>query len=691
MNVMLLDAPCSVLSGVGDVLTQKLAQAGISRVGDLVFHLPYRYQDRTRVTPMCDLQPGSYSVVVGEVIAVQTQFAGRKRLRCQLQDAEGSLGLLFFHFHKAQVHNLENAAYVRAFGEIRATKNGWQMVHPEYQILQSPNDCVVEEHLTPIYPALEKLSQNRIRHLIKLALAYCQPALQEDEFLPPPWNTYSRTEALQFIHYPPPEICLADLEDAKHLAMQRLIFEELLTEQIGAQTARKTRQQLRSLACPDVPSERQTFLSRLPFTLTGAQQRVSQDIALDLAKASPMFRLVQGDVGAGKTVIAALAALQAIAAGMQAAIMAPTDILTEQHAVGIEKMLAPLGIHTARLSGKMSVKNRRPIEQGLLNGDIQLIIGTHALFQDHLQFKRLGLVIIDEQHRFGVMQRVKLADKVSLGDGLVPHQLFLTATPIPRTLSMSRFSHMDLSILDELPPNRTPVQTLVMGQHKREALIERMQSLISQGRQIYWVCPLIEESEKLQCQAASESYIELVAQLPNARVGLVHGRLKSLEKEAVMQDFKRHALDILVATTVIEVGVDVPNASLMVIENAERMGLSQLHQLRGRVGRGSVASHCVLLYQNPLSHTARERLEIMRDTSDGFVIAEKDLELRGAGVLLGAQQTGFAQHRLASLPRDEAILSAACQFAPLLHQKAPHIAEKLTVLWRGRIEHFVQG
>lgn len=688
---MLLDDACSVLPGVGEVLTQKLAQAGIRRVGDLVFHLPYRYQDRTRVTPILHLQTGSYAVVVGEIVSVQAQFAGRKRLHCHIQDSQGNLGLLFFHFHKAQIQNLQNAAYLRAFGEVRAAKNGLQMIHPEYQILQSPDDCVVDEHLTPLYPAIEKLSQTRIRQLIKQALAYCQPDLNDEEFLPAPWNTYSRNEALQLIHYPPPEICLADLEDAKHLAIQRLIFEELLTEQIGAELARKTRRQFQSLPCPDIPAEREMFLAHLPFTLTKAQQRVSQEIAVDLAHAAPMFRLVQGDVGAGKTVIAALAALQAIAAGFQTAIMAPTDILTEQHAVGIEKMLAPLGIRTARLSGKMPAKTRRPIEQGLENGEIDLIIGTHALFQEHLQFKTLGLVIIDEQHRFGVMQRLKLADKVSLGEGLVPHQLFLTATPIPRTLSMSRFSHMDLSVLDELPPNRTPVQTLVMGQHKREALIARMQDFIAEGRQIYWVCPLIEESEKLQCQAATESFATLVELLPKARVGLVHGRLKVPEKEAAMQAFKSHQLDILVATTVIEVGVDVPNASLMVIENAERMGLSQLHQLRGRVGRGSAASHCVLLYQNPLSKTARERLSIMRDTTDGFVIAEKDLQLRGAGELLGAQQTGFAQHRLASLPRDEAILSEAFKLAPILHRDTPEIAVKLTQLWRGKIEGFVQG
>lgn len=688
---MLLDDPCSVLPGVGDVLTQKLAQAGIRRVGDLVFHLPYRYQDRTRVTPIVDLQTGSYAVVVGEVIAVQSQFAGRKRLHCHIQDQQGTLALLFFHFHKAQIQNLQKAKYLRVFGEVRAGKQGWQMIHPEYQILQSADDCTVEEHLTPIYPAIEKLSQTRIRQLIKMALAYCQPALHEEEFLPAPWNTYSRLEALQLIHYPPPEICLTDLEDAKHLAMQRLIFEELLTEQIGAELARQTRRTFQSLACPDAPEQRRIFLQNLPFTLTNAQQRVSLEIARDLAKTAPMFRLVQGDVGAGKTVIAALAALQAIAAGFQAAIMAPTDILTEQHAVGIENMLAPLGIRIARLSGKMSTKTRRPIEQALANGDISLIIGTHALFQEHLEFKALGLVIIDEQHRFGVMQRLKLADKVNLGEGLLPHQLFLTATPIPRTLSMSRFSHMDLSILDELPPNRTPVQTLVMGQHKREMLIARMQALIAEGRQIYWVCPLIEESEKLQCQAATESFTTLQALLPQARVGLVHGRLKASEKETAMQAFKTQQLDILVATTVIEVGVDVPNASLMVIENAERMGLSQLHQLRGRVGRGAAASHCVLLYQNPLSNLARERLEIMRDTTDGFVIAEKDLQLRGAGELLGAQQTGFARHRLASLPRDEAILYEAYKLAPVLHRDTPEIAARLTQLWRGKIEGFVQG
>jgi ATP-dependent DNA helicase RecG len=694
LNPTVLTQPCENIPGVGPSLAAKLAKCGIKTAQDLLFHLPYRYQDRTRVTPIQDLRSNEWCVVTGYVRKTEIKYGKRPMLNCYIEDKTGILRLRFFHFNKQQAQKFNEAPFIRAFGEIREYGQQFEMVHPEYQLLNNESEFSVEETLTPIYPTTQGLTQTRIRQLVNGILTSLKEDLQQLE-----WMSSKQLEkflfqplavSLECLHNPTPDISLDTLEDGSHPALQRLAFDELLAQRLSLQFARKKRAKLSAPLFPCNPELQAQFLQNLPFSLTSAQQRVLEEISIDLAQDKPMLRLVQGDVGAGKTVIAALAALHAIANGHQVAFMAPTDILSEQHASVLQRWLEPLQIKVGRLSGKMKVSERKKVLTDLAEHNCQLIVGTHALFQEKVIFARLGLVIIDEQHRFGVEQRLLLQQKGE-ATASVPHQLLMTATPIPRTLAMTQFAHLDLSIIDELPPGRVPVITAVINQEKRQTIVAKLQNAIATGRQVYWVCTLIEDSEKLQCIAATATAQSLQEQLTGVRVGLIHGRMKAAQKDEIMLSFKSGALDLLVATTVIEVGVDVPNASLMIIENAERLGLSQLHQLRGRVGRGNSQSHCLLLYQTPLSTLGIERLRVMKETNDGFVIAEKDLQLRGSGELLGSRQTGYRQYKIANPQRDHAVLKWLSPVAEELIAHNPNAAREISQRWLGEYEHFLQG
>ncbi len=641
----------TTLKGVGPALGKKLAKLGIQTIQDILFHLPFRYEDRTLVTPIGASRPGQSYVLEGEIVACDVAYGRRRSLLAYLEDSTGRIGLRFYHFSKAQHHNLKTAGAIRCFGEVRAGASGLEIYHAEYSQLSSATE--MEESLTPIYPATEGVSQTRYRLLVKQALELLAQTTIE-ELLPKQWDT-SLAQAITYLHHPPPDADVDLLMEGKHPAQTRLAFEELTAHQVSL---RIVREQIQKLEAPvlSVPGRgyeevKQSF----GFTLTGAQQRVADEVATDLMKRQPSLRLIQGDVGSGKTVIAALASVHAFENNFQTALMAPTELLAEQHFVNMSNWLTPLGIKTAWLSGRVTGKKRQEELARIQQGDAAVVIGTHALFQKDVEFKNLGLAIIDEQHRFGVHQRLALREKGS-ARGISPHQLVMTATPIPRTLSMSVYADMDVSVIDELPPGRRPVTTTVMSDEKRDSVISRVADACTDGRQVYWVCTLIEESEALQCQAAEVTEKELNERLSDVRVGLVHGRMTPTAKTDVMNQFKSKQLDLLVATTVIEVGVDVPNASLMVIENSERLGLAQLHQLRGRIGRGTTESHCVLLYRKPLGNLSKERLEVMRQSNDGFFIAERDLEIRGPGELLGARQSGVMQFRIADLLRDQAML-----------------------------------
>nr|WP_289099700.1 ATP-dependent DNA helicase RecG [uncultured Halomonas sp.] len=680
-----LSAPVTALKGVGEALAIKLARLGVERISDLLFHLPLRYQDRTRLTPIGLLRAGHEAVVEGEVTASDIVKGRRRSLLIRLRDGSGILSLRFFHFSPAQQQQLRPGVTVRAFGEARAGATGLEIYHPEYR-LSGGSETPVEEYYTPIYPTTEGLHQTRLRALTQQALRLLE---QAPETLPDviPDALRQRFQlpglhaSLQLLHQPPPDVDLEQLAHGLHPATRRLALEELLAHQLSL---REVRLRIQADGAPELPSGRslQTrFLAQLPFALTGAQRRVLEEIALDLARPAPMLRLVQGDVGSGKTVVAAMAALSALAGNCQAAMMAPTEILAEQHYRSFKAWFEPLGIEVAWLAGKLKGKARLDAKAAIADGRARMVVGTHALFQGDVHFQRLGLAIIDEQHRFGVHQRLALREKGEAG-GLTPHQLIMTATPIPRTLAMSAYADLDVSVIDELPPGRTPVKTVVVSDERRPEVVERIRNACSDGRQAYWVCTLIEESEVLQCQAAEVTRDELTQALPELAVGLIHGRMKAAEKAEVMDAFKSGELDLLVATTVIEVGVDVPNASLMIIENPERLGLSQLHQLRGRVGRGSTESFCVLLYHPPLSKSSRERLGVMRETTDGFRIAEKDLEIRGPGEVLGTRQTGLAQMKIADLERDADQLERVTALAKALQGNAD-VTAVLVRRWLG--------
>ena len=681
--------PVSALRGVGAALAERLARLNVRRVADLLFVLPLRYEDRTRVAPIGTLQPGMRAAVEGEIQLTEVVYRGRRQLLSRIADGSGLLTLRFFYFSASQQAGLARGTRLRCFGEVRRGPLGLEMVHPEYRRL-SAAAAPLEDTLTPIYPLTEGVPQGRLRALIGEALTELRRAPLRD-WLPPaaalPAGLPGLQEALAYLHHPPREARLAELAAGRHPAQRRLAFEELLAHHLALKLRKRSLKSDRAESLADEAQLAGRLLRRLPFRLTGAQSRALADVQQDLAASAPMVRLLQGDVGCGKTVVAAAAAARAAGSGAQAALMAPTELLAEQHWRSFRDWFAPLNETVALLSGSQPARTRRSALAALAAGEIRLVVGTHALFQEGIEFARLALVIVDEQHRFGVQQRLKLAEKGSQR-GCLPHQLIMTATPIPRTLAMTAYADLDISVIDELPPGRTPVQTVVIPESRRVEVVERIARSCRGGRQAYWVCPLIDESDELRAQAAEETAAALAAALPSVTVGLVHGRMPAAAKEAAMHAFRAGKIQLLIATTVIEVGVDVPNATLMVIDNAERMGLAQLHQLRGRVGRGAHASTCVLLYRAPLSALARERLKAIRQSADGFEIARRDLELRGPGEFLGTRQTGLAQLRVADLMRDADLLPRVQQTAELLLASYPDSISGLAERWIGAAERY---
>ena len=686
----LSQVPLSTLKGVGPSLAEKLEKIGLLSVQDMLFHLPLRYEDKTRVTTVRDLLVGTSTNIIGEITDNQITHGKRRMLVVTLHDGTGSIQLCFFSFSASQKNSLAIGKTIRCYGEVKRGPRGYQIVHPEYKSLDDDIALTpVEETLTPVYPSTDGLRQVSLRSLTEQSLIRLQRG-QVEELLPATIfnEQYSLSEALTIIHRPPPDVSVEQLEQGRHPAQQRLIKEELLAHNLSMLKLRQNSDVHDAVSLLGDEKINQKFLDSLPFSPTNAQTRVVDEIKTDLAKAQPMMRLVQGDVGSGKTLVAALAALTAISQGYQVALMAPTEILAEQHAINFANWFTPLDINVGWLAGKTKAKAKRLALEQIASGDMQMVIGTHALFQADVIFKNLVLVIIDEQHKFGVHQRLTLREK-GIFENKYPHQLIMTATPIPRTLAMTAYADLDTSVIDELPPGRTPINTVALPDLRRGDVIERIrQGCVNDGRQAYWVCTLIEESEVLQCQAAEDTALLLQEQLPELKVGLVHGRMKAIEKQEVMDSFKAGDLHLLIATTVIEVGVDVPNSSLMVIENPERLGLAQLHQLRGRVGRGSVASFCVLLYKAPLSKTATKRLAVLRESNDGFVIAEKDLEIRGAGELLGTRQTGLALLKIADLVRDGYLIPEIKQQAYLLSRQQPECAQALIQRWLGNKERY---
>lgn len=690
MSGQLLDTiALTELSGVGAKMAEKLDKIGLRTVQDLLFHLPLRYEDRTRIWPIASAMPGQYLTIQGEVLNSNITFGKRKMLTVKISDQTGSATLRFFNFNAAMKNSLADGKQVKAYGEIKRGKYGLEIIHPDYRVFSEPTELSVEETLTPVYPTTDGLRQLTLRSLTDQALSLLDKAAVR-ELLPE--GLYDRqmtlAQALHVMHRPTPDVSLDQLEEGKHPAQRRLILEELLAQNLSMLAVRQKSQRHAAWPLATQDTLKQQLLAGLPFSPTGAQQRVVADIERDMAQPHPMMRLVQGDVGSGKTLVAALAALRAIEHGFQVALMAPTELLAEQHAINFASWLNPLGIEVGWLAGKLKGRARDSELTRIESGEAKMVVGTHALFQEQVQFHNLALVIIDEQHRFGVHQRLELREK-GAHQGRYPHQLIMTATPIPRTLAMTAYADLETSVIDELPPGRTPIQTVALPDSRRADIINRIRgACLSEGRQAYWVCTLIDESEVLEAQAASDTADELTAQLPELNIGLVHGRMKPAEKQAVMQRFKDGELHLLVATTVIEVGVDVPNASLMIIENPERLGLAQLHQLRGRVGRGSVASHCVLLYHAPLSKTAQKRLGVLRESSDGFVIAQRDLEIRGPGELLGTKQTGIADFKVADLVRDQHLIPEVQRLARYLHDHYPENTKAIIDRWLGQRENY---
>ncbi|MFM4965617.1 ATP-dependent DNA helicase RecG [Aeromonas bivalvium] len=680
--------PLDSLKGVGSKMQEKFERLGLATVQDLLFHLPHRYEDRTQVWPIGDLMPGLHGAVEGEIQDTQLVMGRRRMLVCRISDGTGSLTLRFFNFTAAQKNSLAQGRLIRCFGEARPGKFGLEMAHPEYKLLGEEQAGQTEAALTPVYPTTEGLRQLTLRNLTDQALLLLDQHGVE-ELLPA--GLYPQqidlAAALKLLHRPPPSVALDQLDQGQHPAQRRLVLEELLAHNLSVLKVRAQAQTQHAHALAPAPALVAQLLAALPFSPTGAQRRVVDEISRDLQLGHPMMRLVQGDVGSGKTLVAALAALQAIGNGCQVGLMAPTELLAEQHAINFANWLAPLDIKVGWLAGKQKGKAREEALAAIKDGSVKMVVGTHAIFQEQVVFERLGLVIIDEQHRFGVHQRLALREKGER-DGVHPHQLIMTATPIPRTLAMTAYADLDTSVIDELPPGRTPITTVALPDSRRGDVIERVRLACEEGKQAYWVCTLIEESEVLECQAAEDTAAELQALLPGLHIGLVHGRMRPVEKQRVMEEFKAGILQLLVATTVIEVGVDVPNASLMIIENPERLGLAQLHQLRGRVGRGSVASHCVLLYHAPLSKTAQSRLGVLRETNDGFLIAQRDLELRGPGELLGTRQTGLADLKIADLVRDQPLIPQVQKLARFLMDQHPGQVDPLIRRWLGLRDHY---
>ena len=683
--------PITALKGVGPKLADKLTRLHLHSVQDVLFHLPLRYQDRTHITSLGRLKPGMEVVVLGKVELTDVVYKGRRSLVCRLSDDTGFINLRFFHFSAIQQRNLQRGHTILAFGEVRFGPAGLEMVHPEYGVYADEQAAQPESALTPIYPATEGVHQLTLRKLVRQALERYLGAVEE--YLPPQvladLELPSITEALEGVHRPPTPADARALECASHQWHQRLVFEELLAHHLRLM---RLRAQQRAHVAPSIAGDGSVLnrlLANLPFALTGAQRKVIHEVRHDLQHAVPMQRLLQGDVGSGKTVVAAAAGACAVEAGYQVAVMAPTEILAEQHVQSFEQWLTPLGVEVVSLLGKHNSKTRQAALDAIRSTRAAVIVGTHTLFQEGVEFANLGLVIVDEQQRFGVHQRLALREKGASGDRQ-PHQLIMTATPIPRTLAQTVYADLDVSVIDELPPGRKAVETVVVPASRRAEVVQRIRSACLQGRQAYWVCPLIEESDHLQLQTATETEMKLHAALTELRVSLVHGRVKPAEKDAIMAEFRSGKIDLLVATTVIEVGVDVPNASLMIIENAERLGLSQLHQLRGRVGRGANQSSCVLMYQPPLSEHARQRLTVMRRTVDGFEIARKDLEMRGPGELLGTRQTGIEQFRIADLMRDHQLLARVQKAARILVRDYPEQTDAIIRRWTAPTEDYAQ-
>ena len=684
---------------MGPRLVAKLERIGIAHPRDLLFHLPYRYQDRTRVAPIATLRAGQGALALGQIETASVSLGGRRSLRVQICDDSGTLALRFFHFSPAQQRGFEAGGWVRCYGEVRRNMADLpEMVHPEYRLYDDrPQEAdAAEASLTPIYPSTEGIGAPAMRRLVAQALASeldnlteCLPEEVRAQFALPPL-----VDALKIVHHPPPGEDTAALLAGAHRAQQRLATEELLAHHLALSRRRAKHQSQRAPALTTDRGHWKQLHAGLGFALTKAQRRVIGEVLTDLAAATPAMRLIHGDVGSGKTVVAAAAALRAIDSGYQVALMAPTELLSEQHRRTFAGWFDRLGIATEWLAGRMPAAARAQAVARIASGEAKLVIGTHALFQQRVAFHRLGLLIIDEQHRFGVDQRLALRNKAGVdatgGVGGAPHQLIMSATPIPRSLAMIFYADLDISAIDELPPGRKPVRTVALPNSRRGDVAARIRSVCRNRQQAYWVCPLIDESDKLQAQAATETFNALVKLLPEVRIELIHGRMKPADKEKIMRRFHRGDIDLLVATTVIEVGVDVPAASLMIIENAERLGLAQLHQLRGRVGRGAQQAACVLMYQPPLSKMARERLGILRDSNDGFVIAGKDLELRGPGELLGTRQTGLQQMKVADLARDRALLPTIERLARILRERHPASIDAIIARWLSVRESYAE-
>ena len=684
----LAQMPVTALKGVGAKVAEKLVKLHLFTVQDVLFHLPLRYEDRTRTYQVQECRPFTHVSIQGEVKSADIQYGKKRMLVVKVSDGTGTITLRFFHFGAAQRNIMTPGNEVRCFGEIRAGKWGLEMMHPEFSLVDDATDPAAET-LTPVYPTTEGVKQLTLRNMSDQALVLLDKGGLGDLL---PEGMYeqqiSLKDALHLVHRPPPDVAVSQLEEGAHPAQYRLIIEELLAHHLSVLKVRQQSDAQPGIAIQVNQALIDRLLNALPFSPTGAQQRVVTDIQQDMQRSRPMMRLVQGDVGSGKTLVAALAALSAIGAGYQVALMAPTELLAEQHANNFREWLSPLGVEVGWLAGKLKGKAREAVLERLASGDVQMLVGTHAIFQEQVHYQQLALVIVDEQHRFGVHQRLALREKGEQ-QGRFPHQLIMTATPIPRTLAMTAYADLDTSVIDELPPGRSPVTTVVLPDSRRADVIARVHEACKEhGRQAYWVCTLIDESEVLQCQAAEDAAITLRTALPDLKVGLVHGRLKPAEKQAVMAAFKDGELDLLVATTVIEVGVDVPNASIMIIENPERLGLAQLHQLRGRVGRGAVESQCVLMYQSPLSKTATQRLAVLRESSDGFYIAQKDLEIRGPGELMGTRQTGMAELKIADLVRDAGIIPQVQNIASHLWENYPSHAQAIINRWIGQKEQY---
>ena len=683
--------PVTALPGVGAQLAQRLARLGVTQVQDLLFVLPLRYEDRTRLVPLGSLVPGMRAAVEAEVQLTEVTYRKRRQMVSRLADGSGFLTLRFFYFSAAQQQGLARGTRVRCFGEVRRGPFGPEMVHPEYRRL-GPEPAPLEECLTPIYPGTEGVAQGRMRALIRQALGELASAGVRD-WIPAhilaPLGLPSLQEALAYVHRPPREVRLEELAAGRHPAQRRLAFEELLAHHLSLKILKRSVQTDPTWTVTDPEGLAERFIAALPFQLTKAQLRAFGEVDADLRAGRPMLRLLQGDVGCGKTLVAAAAAARAAGSGLQAVLMAPTELLADQHWRNFRDWFHPLSMPVALVSGSQPARARRSALASIAQGDVRLIVGTHALFQEGIDFAELALVIVDEQHRFGVQQRLRLQEK-GKKRGLFPHQLIMTATPIPRTLAMTAFADLDISVIDELPPGRMPVQTVVVPEERRDEIVMRIHEACRAGRRVYWVCPMIDESDELRAQAVEETASLLTQALPDVRVGLVHGRMTGAQKDAVMGSFKSGKIQLLVATTVIEVGVDVPDATLMVIENAERMGLAQLHQLRGRVGRGGAASTCVLLYRAPLSELARARLKVIRETVDGFEIARRDLALRGPGELLGTRQTGLAQLRVADLLRDADLLPRVQEAAELMLQSYPGHIAPLAMRWTAAGERYAR-